>query len=226
MLADAIRLVAATILTIALMATLRSERMLISVAAPVARAARRAIVRTSRILRSTLRTLVPVEHAAFAARTTRFHVAMTAIRVAIGPRSVLHPCHMARFTTLLSTVIAATLAAIRPHGPTATRTQQRERKHEKRAIHNPPLRTAIRRHAHKKRSGCAHRSGQYNSYRRHNRQNPTNRNPLERRCSRIEGRRHETVFAFHSTVKAEHPAHASTRCYREMSGCLVPEATP
>jgi hypothetical protein len=197
------------------MATPGSERMPRPVAAPVARTARRAIVRTVRVLRPTLRTVIPVEHTAFAARTTRFHVAMAGTRVAIGPRCVLRSCHVTRFTTLLGTwlctLIAATMATIRPHRPTTTRGQRRERKHEKRAIHNSPLRTEAHRDTHKKRSGCAHRSGQYNSYRRHNRQNPTNRNPLTRRCSQIEGQRHETVFAFHSTVKAQHPTHASTR---------------
>jgi len=92
--------ITAIVLAVALMARLIPERMLMPIAAPVTRAARRAIIRTRRILRSTFRALVPIEHAAISTRASRFDVAAVprrpsaAFAAALRPRCVFHGHHV------------------------------------------------------------------------------------------------------------------------------------
>ena len=80
--------------------------LVIPVAAPVAGAAWRAIIRTRWILRSTFRAFVPIKHTAVAAGASRFAIAAVAKRAgiafaaALGPRRILRGHHVTGVTTL------------------------------------------------------------------------------------------------------------------------------
>jgi hypothetical protein len=92
-----------------------SVRMLIAVRAPVARGARRAIIRTRVISGTTLRPAVAIEATAVATRATRFEIAAASASVEIlrpdGQRRVLRRLHVTRLAAFVTASVAAFRAA-------------------------------------------------------------------------------------------------------------------
>src|SRR5262249_25263641 len=112
-----------------------------------------------RILRPAFRAAVPIEHAAVAAGAAGLAVASPTTRVVrpVRPRRVLGRHRVTALVTrrFTSTRAVTSLAAAWTHRPAAGRTRKRERKHEKRAIHDSPLRTADHRRTQREDSGSA-----------------------------------------------------------------------
>jgi hypothetical protein len=121
--------------------------MSIARAAPMRRAARRAIVRTRMIARPALAPAVPIEAATLAARAGRLKIAAASIAVGIvGPdrlRRVLHPRHMTRLAALVATRLCAPAITLRVQHPAAGARSDCQREHDQRAFHLSPLRTTL-----------------------------------------------------------------------------------
>src|SRR5690242_6027919 len=96
------------VLAVAFVAGLVAKRMAMAVTSPVARAARRAIIRTGRILRTAFRARVAIEDAAVTAGACTFAVAPVAasagvaLAVAARPRGILHRHRVTRVAVSLT----------------------------------------------------------------------------------------------------------------------------
>jgi hypothetical protein len=176
----------------AVAAAIGAIRVAIAGAAPMRRTAGRAIVRARVIAGTAIGPVIAVEAAAVTAGTGRFEIStagVAAVRTAFRTdrlRGVLHPRHVARLTALLRARFGAGLTACRStrfptsattlkwHGSAAGARDNGQREHDKRAFHLSPLRTTFAAALREERFS-ARGPGRYDWYRRHNRQNPTNR---------------------------------------------------
>jgi hypothetical protein len=147
-------------------------RMPVARAAPIRRTAGRAIVGARMVARPAVVPAVALEAAAILTPAAVFDVAAAANRRIAADHG---PLGMTRFATRVSAGVATTGPSMRSNRSAAGRREQRQREHGKRAFHLSPLRTWLHLAAGRKVRILGARLGRYHWYRRHNRQNPTNR---------------------------------------------------
>jgi hypothetical protein len=147
-------------------------RMAMARAAPIRRIARRAIVGAGMIAGPTVVAAVAVEQAAVSARAAVLDIpAAPHRRIASDDRSR----RLTRLATRIAAGVTTTRTSMRTNRSATGSREHRQREHDKRAFHLSPLRTSLRLAAVRKERVLGARLGRYHWYRRHNRQNPTNR---------------------------------------------------
>jgi hypothetical protein len=115
---------------------------------------------------------VPVEQATVSAGTAVMHISAAAHgRIAPDHR----PLSLARLATRFPAGVTTPRTSMRINRSATGAADERQREHDKRAFHLSPLWTSLRLAAVRKERVLGARLGRYHWYRRHNRQNPTNR---------------------------------------------------